>query len=142
MDYDITVSKFHELLNNYINYINNLIIFLNINNILPPQILLFLPFIKNYIENNKLDILNYSIIHKNEILNFTLDDFNDEDDNQTINTYKSKLDSFNIEGGINICDLLIEIKNKSKKINKKNTNILKKNIKKITNTLNEIQQLV
>ena len=141
MNYDNKVNKFHELSTNYILYIINLIDFLHINNILPKKILLFLPIAKQYINENKLDVLNNSILHKNEIINFTLDDFNDEDDNQTLNTYKPKFENISNDYGINICDLLIDIKNKSKNISKKNKNFIKKNINEIIKILNEIQKL-
>ena len=87
------------------------------------------------------DVRCWRSIKKNEIINFTLDDFNDEDDNQTLNTYKPKFENISNDYGINICDLLIDIKNKSKNISKKNKNFIKKNINEIIKILNEIQKL-
>ena len=50
---ELKLEKFNYLTENYIELINNLLIFSNEKNILPKKISFCLPIIRNYLEENK-----------------------------------------------------------------------------------------
>jgi len=154
---DIKLSRFEYLLNNYIEIIDNLIDFALTRKLLPFKITFGMGYIKNYIKNNKIEILENGIIYllnnKNEILNFNIDVLDeldsDNDDNisrknyvNNIDNIKNKLsdDNKNINSN-EILNFIIDIKNNSKKLDKIDINLVKQYIELLLIILEEIKLL-
>lgn len=148
-------SLYEKLMNDYIGLIIDLIESANKMRILPLKIMLSIGFIKNYIDSNRLIILQngieYLLNNKETILNFDitkLDDLDvDTDDNVSIksciNNYKAHNNqSFNMDDDQNeILNLIIDIKNNSKKLSSIEVNIIKKYIELIITTLEQMEKL-
>lgn len=168
MDFEYKINRFYLLSENYIEIINNLLDISVKNNILPLKILLTLPYVKSYLKDNKMEILEYSVKYflenKNSILNFSfdnLDEFDELDDDQSddnvsrrscldniskvkknFNKHNSNLlNSVNNIGDNEIIKIIIDIKNNSKKLDKTNINIIYDYIKLLIYILEEIKKL-
>ena len=150
---DIKLSRFEYLLNNYIEIIDNLIDFALTRKLLPFKITFAIGYIKNYIKNNKIEILENGIIYllnsKNDILNFNINvldeldsDYDDNISRKNIDNIKNKLldDSKNINSN-EILNFIIDIKNNSKKLDKIDINLVKQYIELLLIILEEIKLL-
>ncbi len=158
MDIDSKMNMFDSLVNNYVEVINYLIDISLRNDILPLQIVMTIPFLREYIEKNRIVLLEHGILHilpnKEYILNFSmekleeLDKLDDEfDDNVTrkkcfnkISDVKTGLDIKGVQDN-QILNLLIEIKNNSKKLDKENIELIKNYINILVMILEEIKKL-
>ena len=153
-NYDnIKLNNYNYLVNNYIETIHHLIDSSYNMNILPLKLVLCLKYIKKYISDNKLEILNngikYLLTYKDTILNFNITNLDeldeDSDDNMSIkscvtNIKKSK--NIKIESSQDdILNLIIEIKNNSKKLSKENINIIKQYFELLILILENIKSL-
>ena len=94
MDYEVKINKFHDYVNHYIIVLFKLIDFSKENNLIPFKILLMLPYIKNYLENNKVEIIQssvkYILEYKNEILNFSSEKYDDLDEENDDNVSRKE----------------------------------------------------
>jgi hypothetical protein len=135
MDYEIKTQTFGKLSDKYIEVLEKIIDYAYLKKILPLKICIGLPMIKKYLFENKVLLIQYGIeyllTNKNYILNITLESLDDLEselsDNQSrksrvndINMTKKilRIDSTNLKD-LNddfILDLMIEIKNNSKKL--------------------------
>ncbi len=157
------LKSFDKLVNNYVEIINCILDMAIRNNLLPMRILITVPFLREYIEKNKITLLEHGVIYllknKDEILNFSmekleqLDELDDDaDDNvsrKECSTNISKLkDNLNNLGNEiksidnnEILNLIIEIKNNSKKLDKENIELIRNYIKLLIYVLEEIKKL-
>jgi hypothetical protein len=151
-------EKYNYLMDSYIDTIIRLIDTSYSFGILPLKIMFGLGYIKNYIQSNRFDILqnglDYLLINKETILNFDFANLNeldeDFDDNISIKSCINNLKQTKQANGNNfisdsddMLNLIIEIKNNTKKLHSGDIFIIKKyfevliiileNIKKIFN---------
>lgn len=160
MDFDNKLNTFDVLVNNYIEVIYSLIDFSLRNNLLPIKLVLTIPFLRDYIKSNRIVLLEHGIIYllknKEQILNFSiekldeLDELDDDsDDNISRKECKNNItnikDTFssdlkNIEGN-EILNIIIEIKNNSKKLDKQNIELIRNYINLLIIILEEIKKL-
>ncbi len=157
MDLDSKLNTFDILVENYIEVINNLIDLSLRNNLLPMKLVITIPFLRDYVKSNRIVLLEHGIIYllknKEQILNFSLDKLDelddDSDDNvsrkeckSNIANIKDKLSSDlkNIEGN-EILNIIIEIKNNSKKLDKQNIELIRNYINLLIMILEEIKKL-
>lgn len=157
MDLDSKLNTFDLLVNNYIEVIDNLIDLSLRNNLLPIKLVITIPFLRDYVKTNRIVLLEHGIIYllknKEQILNFSLDKLDelddDSDDNvsrkeckNNITDIKNKLSSDlkNIEGN-EILNIIIEIKNNSKKLDKQNIDLIRNYINLLIIILEEIKKL-
>ncbi len=140
-EYD-KINYFHNLLNNFITHINELIDCMNAYKLLT-KYSQYLPIMKLYVENNKTDILQKCIQNIGEFVNFSLDEFNDLDDNQSYNMYMPKIKKNKIDkcSSNEIFNFLLEIKCKSCDFDKKTKKIMKQKINNIVDTLVKINDI-
>jgi len=132
---DNKLKNYNILVNSYIETINKLIDSAYSFGILPIKIMLFTNYIKNYIIENKLIALengiNYLLTNKEIILNFNINNLEDldqdSDDNVSIKSCINNIkDSKHFESSQDdIINIMIEIKNNSKKLSEKNIDIIK-----------------
>ena len=118
---ELKLEKFNYLTENYLELINNLLIFSNEKDVLPKKISFCLPIIRNYLEENKLEVIQNSITYilenKEIILNFSLDSLEEDQNDNSINNLKNiyqlkKL--INNENELEIINIIIEIKKNAK----------------------------
>lgn len=131
-------EQYNYLMETYINTIIQLIDTAYSMKILPLKIMFGISWIKNYIQTNRFDILesgiNYLLSNKDIVLNFDIEKLDeldeDFDDNISIKscisnikqTHKNVDTSGILTNSDDMLNLLIEIKNKTKKLS--NTDIL------------------
>lgn len=156
------LTTFDRLVDNYIEIINYLLDMAIRNDLLPMRILITIPFLRDYIKDNKITLLEHGIVfllkNKKEILNFSfenldqLDELDDEhDDNVSrkecssgISNIKNNLKNINELKSVDnneILNLIIEIKNNSKKLDKENIELIRNYIKLLIMVLEEIKKL-
>jgi hypothetical protein len=152
--YEYKYIMYENLMNDYIELIHNLIDSSCKMKILPLKIMFSIGLIKNYINENKLIMLEngieYILANKTTILNFDttkLDELDiDTDDNVSIksciNNYKksNQINSIDDEQDA-ILNLIIDIKNNSKKLSQMEMDIIKSYIELIIIVLEQIQNL-
>jgi hypothetical protein len=130
-------EQFQIFQNNYCDTIIGLLDFCYNKNLLPFKIILTYSYLKDYIKNNKVEILeggiSYLLLFKNEIMNFDITNLeNDFDDNltsneslDTVSNFKSNFKKLNEIENNEIVNLIIDIKNNSKKLDQLDTKIIK-----------------
>lgn len=143
---DRKLHIFNELIESYFLVIDNLINLAKDKRIIPIRYIVIIPMINSYIENNRLFIVQKSIIgilnNKENILNFSLNNL--ENDN-TINLEKIKtiIDEENLNNCRNkeseFFDLIIQIKNNSLKLSIDDRIIFKSYIELMINILEKIK---
>jgi hypothetical protein len=135
MNLDYKLDRFNMLTNNYIDTINSLLDLAVSNKIVPFKLLIGLPLIKDYIQTNRIDLLEYGVQYilsnKSDIMNFDinrLDELDsDSDDNISRKEYINNIDNakVKINNKINIgtnynsneiIDIIVQIKNNSKNL--------------------------
>jgi hypothetical protein len=163
MDYKL--NQFNIYVNNYMEIINNLLDISIKYNLLPFKVLIMVPFIKKFIIENRTDILEYGIKYllnnKNDILNFSLDgldqldelSIDDSDDNVSRKSYINNIseikNNFTNNNVINssfmneneILNIIIEIKNNSKKLKNVDIELISNYIKLLIIILEDIKLL-
>jgi hypothetical protein len=152
---ELKIEKFNYLTENYIELINNLLNFSNEKKILPQKISFCLPMIRTFIEENKLEIIQHSIIHilehKETILNFSIDSLEDFSDNSSTDSLKniSQLKKMIEENNFNklnnneieILNIIIDIKKKSNILTKDDIIIIQNYIEVMIIILEKIKIL-
>ncbi len=135
MDLDLKLDRFNMLTNNYIDTINSLLDLAVKNKIVPFKLLIGLPLIKDYIQTNRIDLLEYGVQYilsnKSDIMNFDinrLDELDsDSDDNISRKKYINNIDHAKLKinnktsignnfDSNEIIDIIVQIKNNSKNL--------------------------
>jgi hypothetical protein len=161
MNLDYKLNRFDILVNNYTDTVNSLLDLAVSNKLVPIKFILSLPIMKDYIGTNKIDILEYGIKYilsnKDDILNFNinkldeLDELDEESDDNTsrkecisnISTIKSntKKDLINGIESNEILDIIIHIKNNSKKLDEFTIQMVKNYVELLILILEQIKIL-
>jgi hypothetical protein len=149
---ELKVNHYNYLMDNYIEIIMNLVDFSNINNILPFKLKLGINYLKEYILNNRLTLLdnglNYLLNNKEVIMNFDVNNLDqldeDDDDNvsikQCVNNLKkdNKLKNEDSE----LLDIIIDIKNNTKNLDNNKRGLIKKYFEIIISILEELKLIL
>lgn len=155
---DYKLDMYNYLMDSYVETIHKLIDTSYSMKILPFKVRLGINYIKKYIDDNRFDTLQngitYILTNKEIILNFdvnNLDDLDeDSDDNMSI---KSCVNEFKKQKNINLnkniinsdsddmLNLIIEIKNNSKKLSSTDITIIKKYFELLIIILEKIKNL-
>jgi hypothetical protein len=145
---DNKLHVFNELIETYFLVINNLVEIARDKNIIPIRYIMLIPALNGYIENNRLYIIQKSIItildNKEKILNFSL---NNLENDSTINLEKIKtiIDKENLNNcrdkESEFFDLIIQIKNNSLKLSSDEKHIFKSYIELMINILEKIKSI-
>lgn len=154
--YDNKLQTYNYLMDNYIETILKLIDTSYTMNLLPFKVMFGLNYIKKYINENRLETLQngitYLLQNKDIILNFNIDNLDDldedSDDNMSIkscvNKFKNhqskKNNSFNTNTD-DMLNLIIEIKNNSKKLPQTDILLIKKYFDLLIIILEKIENL-
>ena len=124
----------------YINSISGLLDFSNSINIIPVKYSIFINNIKNYISNNKMELIKNGLLHilnnKDDILKLTLDTLKSKDNDEVLNffnKFEDTPDTFNI---------IFEILNNSKKLKKKDFEVVKEFLETIIVILEKIKEVL
>lgn len=139
---------FNELIYNYFIVIDNLINIGRDKNIIPLKYIVLIPMFQSYIEENKLSIVQKSLVtllnNKVRILNFSLDKL-DKDENINLEKIKILIDKENInntkEKESELFDLIIQIKNNSLRLDKEERMIIKSYIELMIMILEKIKNI-
>jgi hypothetical protein len=139
---------FNELIYNYFIVIDSLINIGRDKNIIPLKYIVLIPILQSYIEQNKLSIVQKSLVtllnNKDRILNFSLDKL-DKDENINLEKIKIIIDKENInnakEKESELFDLIIQIKNNSLKLDKEERMIIKSYIELMIMILEKIKNI-
>lgn len=145
---DNKLNMFNELVENYFLVINSLIDLAKDKNIIPIRYIILIPVINAYIENNRLYIIQKSVItilnNKEKILNFSL---NNLENNNILNLEKIKtiIDKENLNNcrdkESELFDLIIQIKNNSLRLDKEERMIIKSYIELMIMILEKIKSI-
>ena len=151
---------YNYLMDTYIDTINKLIDTSYSLNILPFKVVLGMNFIKKHLNDNRFETLqngiNYLLVNKDIILNFNLLKLDaldeDSDDNMSIKSCVNKFNNQNHNqnqlkntdlntNSDDMLNLIIEIKNNTKKISQDNILIIKKYFELLIIILDKIKIL-
>lgn len=145
---DNKLNIFNELVENYFLVINSLIDLAKDKNIIPIRYIVLIPILTSYIENNRVYIIQKSVItilnNKEKILNFSL---NNLENNNTLNLEKIKtiIDKENLNNcrdkESELFDLIIQIKNNSLRLDKEERMIIKSYIELMIMILEKIKNI-
>jgi hypothetical protein len=161
LDLDLKLNKFEILVNNYTDTISSLLDLAVSNKLVPLKIIIGLPLMKDYIIKNRIDILEYGIKYilsnKEDILNFNINKLDeldkldsDSDDNisrqecmSNIKTIKSSthIDPINNFDSNEILDIIIQIKNNSKKLDDFTIQMIRSYVELLLLILEQIKML-
>lgn len=161
LDLDLKLNKFEILVNNYTDTISSLLDLAVSNKLVPLKIIIGLPLMKDYIIKNRIDILEYGIKYilsnKEDILNFNINKLDeldkldsDSDDNisrqecmSNIKTIKSSthIDPTNNFDSNEILDIIIQIKNNSKKLDDFTIQMIRSYVELLLLILEQIKML-
>lgn len=163
MEYSSKMAMFNNLCEEYTAELTGILDFSVKKNLLPMKLYICIDIIKKYIRENSINLIEYSVKNllpnKELILNFSLDGLDelelDSEDNisrkycisgiekvkQNINSNNNlNIGIFN-EGESSILNLIIEIKNKGKKLNYSDKKQIKRNIEKLINVLENMSKI-
>ena len=133
-------KQYKKLTGYYIDSIHGLLDFANSINIIPVKYSLFIKTIKNYIIENKMEIikngLQYILLYKQDILNISLDNLKSKDNEDIIDFFEKfddVPDTFNI---------IFEILNNSKKLKKNNFDVIKEYMETIIIILEKMKDVI
>jgi vacuolar-type H+-ATPase subunit F/Vma7 len=146
LEAEYKIETYNFLMETYIETIHKLIDITVEKRILPLKIAFASNFIKEYVKDNRIEILEQSIIHilgnKETILNFDIANLDELDkdmcDNISVKSYLNKIKKTEDTG---IIDLIIEIKNNSKTLSEYNIALIKKYFELMINILEKIKEL-
>ena len=169
LDLDYKLNRFDILVNNYIETINSLIDLAVSNRLIPFKYLLGLPLMKDFIMKNRIELLEYGVkyllIYKDIILNFDINNLDeldeldsDSDDNVSRKECVSKISKIKTEISLEkdielnvgsslgfdsneILNIIIEIKNNSKKLDEFTINMIKRYVELLLLILEQIKIL-
>jgi hypothetical protein len=146
-------DKYNILMDYYIDTIEKLLDTSYSLGILPFKVILGLSFIKKYISDNRFDVLengiNYLLTNKDTVLNFdisNLDELDEDfDDNISIKSYihkiKEKQQDDSLKNSDDMINLIIEIKNNTKKLCQEDITLIKKHFELLIIILEQIKSL-
>ena len=145
------VNHYNFLMDNYIEIILNLIDYSYSNNILPIKLFFVINYFKNYINDNRINILqnglNLLLENKEIIINFDINNLDqldvDDDDNVSIKQCVKNMEKCNSEFNENneLLNLIIDIKNNTKKLSNDKILTIKKYFEILLNILEEIKKI-
>ena len=153
---DSQLETYNYLMNTYVDTIHKLIDIAYNFNILPFKIIFGMNYIKKYVNENRLETLengiNYILTNKEIILNFNLEKLDeldkDSDDNisikSCISSFKKQQTNIKIDTDTDsdqMLNLIIDIKNNSKKLSSNDILIIKKYFELLIIILEKIKQL-
>jgi hypothetical protein len=158
MQYSSKIDSFSSLSEKYILVMDKILDYSISKNLLPLKISLGIGLFKSYIQENKIKLIQcgveYLLNYKEQILNFSLENLDeldsDSDDNSSrkscmnnISQVKQviKLDMCSSYKENEILNLIIEIKNKAKKLNETDRSIVKGYIEVLIMILENIRDL-
>lgn len=158
MQYSNKIDTFTCLSEKYVIVMDKILDYSISKNLLPLRLSLTVGLFKNYIQENKIKLIQYGVEYllnyKEQILNFSLENLdeldNDSDDNvsrkscmNNINQVKQviKLDIDSSYKENEILNLIIEIKNKAKKLNEIDRIVVKEYIELLIMILENIRDL-
>lgn len=155
--YEDKFEKYDLLMNTYIDTISKLIDISYTMKILPLKVMFGVNYIKKYINENRFEVLengiNYILSNKEIIINFDINNLDelDEDfnDNISVKTCVNNLKKNNnlqsnissISDSDDILNLIIDIKNNTKKLHIDDVNIIKKYFELLILILEKIELL-
>ncbi len=138
---ELLLERFEYLKKSYIEVILNMIEYSMSKNILPMKVYFMINYMKEYINNNEIDIIesgiNYLLPNKKDIINFNINNLDELEDNLK----KNLTDHSNRSNDNQILKLIIEIKENSKKLNKVEIETIKKYVELIISILEKIKIL-
>lgn len=154
----ILITQYDYLMETYINTIIQLIDTSYSMRILPLKVMFGLSWIKKYIESNRFEVLengiNYLLENKDTVLNFSIDKLDeldeDFDDNVSIKSCISNIKQTNsnivnssnvITDSDDMLNLMIEIKNNTKKLCEEDIMIIKSYFELLIIILEKIKNL-
>ena len=152
-NYDNKLNTYNYLIEKYIDTIIKLIDTAYMLKILPFKIIMSMNYIKKYVKDNKFEILEngitYLLNNKEIILNFDIDNLDnldeDSDDNMSIkscvNNFNTNTSATSTASTSEILDLIIEIKNKCKKLQYEDIEIIQKYFEILIIILEKIQNI-
>jgi len=155
---NILINQYNYLMETYINTIIQLIDMSYSMRILPLKVMFGLSWIKNYIQSNRYEVLengiNYLLANKDIVLNFDvekLDELDEDfDDNVSIKscisnikqTHSNIINSSNIiTDSDDMLNLMIEIKNNTKKLCEDDIMLIKSYFELLIIILEKIQNI-
>lgn len=141
VNYDKRVKEFQTLSLEYVKKATFLLYQADSFELLPKQVTAFKTQIVEYIAKNKIVIITHSLQHHDEIINFTVDDFVDDDDEKTARVYGNTVNKYNTKD-FNVMAMLMQIKRKSKKLNNEKLQKVKNTISDLSKLLKSMQELV
>lgn len=155
MEYSSKMNLFITLSDRYISVMNSIIDFSVSKKIVPVKIILGVNILKNYIKDNKVELIKngaeYLLNYKDYILNFDLKNLDELDNDSTDNiSRKNCLDNISqVKKIINeprykeneILDLIIDIKNKAKNLSIIDRSVIKGYIELLITILENIRDL-
>jgi hypothetical protein len=144
---ELLLDQFEYLKKSYVDIILNMIDYSMTKNILPMKIYFMINYMKKYINDNEIEIIesgiNYLIPNKDDILNFNINNLDEIEDcfiKKNINN--NNLNNSNNNSNNNeIIKLIVEIKENSKKLNKVEIDTIKKYVELIISILEKIKIL-
>ena len=148
---ELLLDQFEYLKKSYIEIILNMIDYSMSKNILPMKIYFMINYMKKYINDNEMEIIesgiNYLIPNKDDILNFNINNLDEIEDcfikkniNNNSNNSNNSSNSNNSNNN-EIIKLIVEIKENSKKLNKVEIETIKKYVELIISILEKIKIL-
>lgn len=154
----VLINQYNYLMESYISTIIQLIDTSYSMRILPLKVMFGLGWIKNYIQSNRFEILengiNYLLVNKDIVLNFNvekLDELDEDfDDNVSIKSCISNIRQThsNVSNSSNVItdsddmlNLMIEIKNNTKKLCEEDIMIIKSYFELLIMILEKIQNI-
>jgi hypothetical protein len=158
MEYHNKIDTFVHLSDKYLSVVNKILDYSISKNLLPLKVSLGIGLLKNYVKDNKIKLIQYGVEyllkHKDYILNFSINSLDeldtDSEDNISRkscinNIHKAKqavnLDSDSDSEEREILNLIIEIKNKAKKLDDIECSIVKGYIEVLIMILENIRDL-
>jgi len=145
------VNHYNFLMDNYIEIILKLVDYSNNLSILPLKLSFGINLFKDYITKNRFSMLengiNILLENKETIINFDLNNLDqldvDDDDNVSIKQCVNNIKQTNIVNNEEneLLNLIIDIKNNTKRLNKEKKIIIKKYFEIIINILEEIKNI-
>jgi hypothetical protein len=138
----LDVEQYKMLSNYYIDTVKELFNYSKEENLIPLSCKIFLPFANEYIEDNKLSIiengLEYLLKNKEYILNFSIENLNNTENKNIINEFKDIIDKNNVKE----VKLIFDIIENAKKLNNYQQKIFKEYIEIIILILEKINNLL
>jgi len=156
MEYFNKIDTFTHLSDKYLVVMNKILDYSVSKNILPLKVSLGMGLLKNYIQENKVKLMQYGVEYllnyKEYILNFSIDSLDELDTDSEDNTSrKSCINNINKAKQVvnlnidseegEILNLIIDIKNKAKKLNETDRLIIKGYIEVLIMILENIRDL-